>query len=210
MSSTNKLRFDDQVVIVTGSGGGLGKAYALMFASRGAKVVVNDLGGSSSGEGKDTRAADIVVNEIRAAGGTAVANYNSVEDGEKIVQTALENYGRIDILVNNAGILRDRSFARISDNDWDLVHKVHLRGSFSVTRAAFPHMKKQKFGRIIMTSSVAGIYGNFGQANYSAAKLGLLGLSNTVAIEGDRYNIHCNTIAPMGGTRLTEGILPPG
>ncbi|KAB7501939.1 Peroxisomal multifunctional enzyme type 2 [Armadillidium nasatum] len=159
MSNASDVRFDDQVAIVTGAGGGLGRAYALLFASRGAKVVVNDLGGNPSGEGKDSRAADIVVNEIRNAGGIAVADYNSVEDGEKIVETALQNFGRIDILVNNAGILRDKSFARISDADW--------------------------------------------------AKLGLLGLSNTVSIEGAKYDIHCNTIAPMGGTRLTEGIIPP-
>lgn len=205
----SKLRFDGKVAIVTGAGGGLGKAYALLFGSRGAKVVVNDLGGSKKGEGSSSKLADQVVEEIRSAGGTAVANYDSVEDGDKIVKTALDNFGRVDIVVNNAGILRDRSFARISDTDWDLIQRVHLRGSFMVTRAAFPIMKEQKFGRIIMTASTSGIYGNFGQANYGAAKLGLLGLSNTVAIEGRKYNIHCNTIAPVGGTRLTEGILPP-
>ncbi|XP_063611565.1 peroxisomal multifunctional enzyme type 2-like [Penaeus indicus] len=204
-----KLRFDGKVAIVTGAGGGLGKAYALLFGSRGAKVVVNDLGGSKKGEGSSSKLADQVVEEIRNAGGVAVANYDSVEDGDKIVKTALDNFGRVDIVVNNAGILRDRSFARISDTDWDLIQRVHLRGSFMVTRAAFPVMKEQKFGRIIMTASTSGIYGNFGQANYGAAKLGLLGLSNTVAIEGRKYNIHCNTIAPVGGTRLTEGILPP-
>lgn len=207
MSST--LRFDGKVAIITGAGGGLGRSYALLFGSRGAKVVVNDLGGDTKGEGKSSRAADKVVEEIQNAGGIAVANYNSVEDGEKIVQTALDNFGRVDILVNNAGILRDRSFARISDTDWDLVQRVHLRGAFMVTRAAFPIMKKQKYGRIIMTSSTSGVYGNFGQANYSAAKLGLLGLSNTVAIEGYKYNVHCNTITPVSGTRMTEGILPP-
>ncbi|XP_047469588.1 peroxisomal multifunctional enzyme type 2-like [Penaeus chinensis] len=204
-----KLRFDGKVAIVTGAGGGLGKAYALLFGSRGARVVVNDLGGSKKGEGSSSKLADQVVEEIRNGGGIAVANYDSVEDGEKIVKTALDNFGRVDIVVNNAGILRDRSFARISDTDWDLIQRVHLRGSFMVTRAAFPIMKEQKFGRIIMTASTSGIYGNFGQANYGAAKLGLLGLSNTVAIEGRKYNIHCNTIAPVGGTRLTEGILPP-
>ncbi|KAK8747384.1 hypothetical protein OTU49_016785 [Cherax quadricarinatus] len=164
MSST--LRFDGKVAIITGAGGGLGRSYALLFGSRGAKVVVNDLGGDTKGEGKSSRAADKVVEEIQNAGGIAVANYNSVEDGEKIVQTALDNFGRVDILVNNAGILRDRSFARISDTDWDLVQRVHLRGAFMVTRAAFPIMKKQKYGRIIMTSSTSGVYGNFGQANY--------------------------------------------
>ncbi|XP_031425960.1 peroxisomal multifunctional enzyme type 2 [Clupea harengus] len=203
------LSFDGKVVIVTGAGGGLGREYALAFAERGASVVVNDLGGDIKGGGKSSAAADKVVEEIKAKGGKAVANYESVEDGEKLIQTALDAFGRIDVVINNAGILRDRSFGRTSDLDWDLIHKVHLRGSFQVTRAAWDHMKKQKFGRIIMTSSAAGIYGNFGQANYSAAKLGMLGLSNTLAIEGQKYNIHCNTIAPTAGSRLTETVMPP-
>ncbi|XP_054842565.1 peroxisomal multifunctional enzyme type 2 [Eublepharis macularius] len=203
------LRFDGRVVLVTGAGGGLGRAYALAFAERGASVVVNDLGGDFKGHGKSSSAADKVVEEIRAKGGKAVANYDSVEAGEKLVQTALDAFGKIDILINNAGILRDRSFTRISDEDWDIIHRIHLKGSFLVTRAAWNHMKKQNFGRIIMTSSAAGIYGNFGQANYSAAKLGLLGLSNTLAVEGRKYNIHCNTIAPTAGSRLTETIMPP-
>ncbi|XP_058395136.1 peroxisomal multifunctional enzyme type 2 [Diceros bicornis minor] len=202
------LRFDGRVVLVTGAGGGLGRAYALAFAERGASVVVNDLGGDFSGTGKASLAADKVVEEIRSKGGKAVANYDSVEAGEKVVKTALDTFGRIDVVVNNAGILRDRSFARISDEDWDIIHRVHLRGSFQVTRAAWDHMKKQNFGRIIMTSSAAGIYGNFGQANYSAAKLGLLGLSNTLALEGKKYNICCNTIAPTAGSRLTQSVLP--
>ncbi|KAM7076899.1 peroxisomal multifunctional enzyme type 2 [Ciconia maguari] len=202
------LRFDGRVVLVTGAGGGLGRAYALAFAERGASVVVNDLGGDFKGFGKSSSAADKVVNEIRAKGGKAVPNYDSVEDGEKLVKTALEAFGKIDIVINNAGILRDRSFVRISDEDWDIIHRIHLRGSFLVTRAAWNHMKNQKFGRIIMTSSAAGIYGNFGQANYSAAKLGLLGLSNTIAIEGRKYNIHCNTIAPTAGSRLTQTVMP--
>ncbi|NWW14899.1 DHB4 enzyme, partial [Oreocharis arfaki] len=187
---------------------GLGRAYALAFAERGASVVVNDLGGDFKGYGKSSSAADKVVDEIRAKGGKAVPNYDSVEDGEKLVQTALEAFGRIDIVINNAGILRDRSFVRISDEDWDIIHRIHLRGSFLVTRAAWNHMKNQKFGRIIMTSSAAGIYGNFGQANYSAAKLGLLGLANTIAVEGRKYNIHCNTIAPTAGSRLTQTVMP--
>ncbi|NWX59005.1 DHB4 enzyme, partial [Promerops cafer] len=169
---------------------------------------VNDLGGDFKGHGKSSSAADKVVDEIRAKGGKAVPNYDSVEDGEKLVKTALEAFGRIDIVINNAGILRDRSFVRISDEDWDIIHRIHLRGSFLVTRAAWNHMKNQKFGRIIMTSSAAGIYGNFGQANYSAAKLGLLGLANTIAIEGRKYNIHCNTIAPTAGSRLTQTVMP--
>ncbi|XP_071487807.1 peroxisomal multifunctional enzyme type 2-like [Diadema antillarum] len=203
------LRFDGRVALVTGAGGGLGREYALMLASRGASVVVNDLGGDRAGQGKNSAAADQVVNEIRSRGGKAVANYDSVEDGDKVVQTALDNFGRIDIVINNAGILRDRSIARMSDLDWDLIQRVHLRGSFMVTRAAWPHMKKQKYGRILMTSSAAGLYGNFGQANYSAAKLGLVGLSNTLAREGVKYNIHCNAIAPIAASRLTEDIMPP-
>ncbi|XP_064412486.1 peroxisomal multifunctional enzyme type 2 isoform X1 [Latimeria chalumnae] len=206
--SAAPLRFDGRVVLVTGAGGGLGREYALAFAERGASVIVNDLGVSIKGEGKSSSAADKVVEEIRAKGGKAVANYDSVEDGDKLVQTALNEFGRIDVLINNAGILRDRSFARTSDLDWDLIHRIHLRGSFLVTRAAWNHMKNQKFGRIIMTSSAAGIYGNFGQANYSAAKLGLLGLSNTLAIEGKKYNIHSNTIAPTAGSRLTQTVMP--
>uniref|UniRef100_A0AC11E1Q9 Hydroxysteroid 17-beta dehydrogenase 4 n=1 Tax=Ovis aries TaxID=9940 RepID=A0AC11E1Q9_SHEEP len=206
MAST--LRFNGRVVLVTGAGGGLGRAYALAFAERGASVVVNDLGGDFTGVGKGSLAADKVVEEIRRKGGKAVANYDSVEEGEKIVKTALDAFGRIDIVINNAGILRDRSFSRISDEDWDIIQRVHLRGSFLVTRAAWDHMKKQNFGRIIMTSSASGIYGNFGQANYCAAKLGLLGLSNCLAVEGKKNNIHCNTIAPTAGSRMTQTILP--
>jgi len=205
----SELRYDNRVVIVTGAGAGLGRAYALLFGSRGAKVVVNDLGGGRHGDGSSSKAADAVVEEIKRNGGTAVADYNSVVDGDKIVKTALDNFGRVDVVVNNAGILRDKSFPRISDQDWDLIHAVHLKGSFKVTQAAFPVMKKQGYGRIIMTSSNAGLCGNFGQANYSAAKMGLVGLASTVAIEGQKYNIHCNTIVPTAASRLTEDILPP-
>ncbi|KAI9477831.1 MAG: hypothetical protein EXX96DRAFT_650255 [Benjaminiella poitrasii] len=203
------LRFDGQVVIVTGAGGGLGKAYALLFAKLGASVVVNDLGGSHTGQGSDSRAADLVVEEIRKAGGKAVANYDSVEDGDKVVETALKAFGRIDILVNNAGILRDKSFARMSNDDWDLVHRVHLRGTYKVIKAAWPHFVKQKYGRIINTASAVGLYGNFGQTNYSAAKLGVVGLTRTLAIEGQSKNIICNVIAPNAGTRMTATIMPP-
>lgn len=205
----SNVRFDDRVVIITGAGNGLGKSHALEFAKRGAKVVVNDLGGSAFGEGASKNAADIVVDEIVAAGGEAVANYDSVTDGDKIVQTAIDNFGRIDIVVNNAGILRDKSFTKMTDADWDLVYKVHVEGAYKVTHAAWPHMKESGYGRIIFTASAAGIYGNFGQANYSAAKLGLYSLGQTLAIEGKKGNILVNTIAPIAGSRLTETILPP-
>ncbi|CAH0551643.1 unnamed protein product [Brassicogethes aeneus] len=203
------LRFDGRVVVVTGAGAGLGRAYALLFGSRGAKVVVNDLGGGRHGDGSSSKAADSVVDEIKRNGGIAVADYNSVVDGDKVIKTALDNFGRIDVLINNAGILRDKSFVRISDQDWDLVHNVHLKGSFKATQAAFPVFKKQGYGRIVMTSSNSGLYGNFGQANYSAAKMGLVGLASTVAIEGAKSNIHCNVIVPTAASRLTEDILPP-
>ena len=205
----SELRFDGKVVIVTGAGGGLGRSHAVLFASRGAKVVVNDLGGSMHGGGGDQKAADLVVAEIKEAGGEAVANYDSVEDGDKIVQTAMDTYGRIDVVVNNAGILRDKSFHKMTVDDWEIIQRVHVNGSFRVTHAAWPHMREQGFGRVVMTASAAGIYGNFGQANYSAAKLGLVGFGNTLAIEGGRKGIHVNTIAPIAGSRLTETVLPP-
>ncbi|GFN82478.1 hypothetical protein PoB_000898400 [Plakobranchus ocellatus] len=205
--ANSPLRFDGKVVLITGAGNGLGKAYALDFAARGASVVVNDLGGDFKGVGSGSRAADKVVEEIKAKGGIAVANYDSVEFGDKVVQTALDNFGKIDIIVNNAGILRDKSFLRISDEDWDIIQRVHLRGSFLICRAAWPHMRKQHYGRIIMVTSSSGIYGNFGQANYSAAKLGAVGLSNTLALEGIKYNIHCNAIAPVAGSRMTATIM---
>ncbi|XP_060805777.1 peroxisomal multifunctional enzyme type 2 isoform X1 [Amyelois transitella] len=204
----DQLRFDGRVAVVTGAGGGLGKAYALLLGSRGAKVVVNDLGSARDGAGK-SNFADAVVKEIKDKGGEAVADYNSVVEGEKIIKTALDNYGRIDILINNAGILRDKSFQKMSDQDWDLIQAVHLKGAFKTTQAAWESFKKQNFGRVIMTSSNAGIFGNFGQANYSAAKLGLVGLANTLSIEGAKYNIKVNTIVPTAASRLTEDILPP-
>jgi multifunctional beta-oxidation protein len=203
------LRYDGRVVLVTGAGAGIGRAYALLFASLGAKVVVNDLGGSAKGVGNNSKAADIVVDEIRRSGGTAVANYDSVEDGEKLVDTAIKAFGRIDVIVNNAGILRDKSFVRMTDADWDLIMRVHLRGCYKIIKAAWPHMLKQKYGRIINTSSAVGLYGNFGQTNYAAAKSGIIGLSNSLAIEGKKSNIICNTIAPNAGTRMTATILPP-
>lgn len=204
----DQLRFDGRVVIITGAGNGLGRSHALMFAARGAKVVVNDLGGGARGDGQSTGPADAVVAEIKALGGEAVANHDSVEDGERIVQTALDTYGTVDVVVNNAGILRDSSFQKMTAEDWDLIYRVHLKGAFRVTHAAWPILRAKQYGRVIMTSSGAGIYGNFGQANYSAMKLGLLGLSNTLAVEGMSKNILVNTIAPVAASRLTESVLP--
>jgi len=203
------LSFEGKVVIVTGAGNGLGRSHALEFGRRGAKVIVNDLGGSAFGAGSDQAAADVVVDEIKAAGGEAAANYDSVEDGDKIVQTAMDNFGKIDVVINNAGILRDKSFQKMTDEDWDLIYRVHVKGSYAVTHAAWPHMREQQYGRIIMTASAAGIYGNFGQANYSMAKLGLHGLAQTLAHEGKKRNIIVNSIAPIAASRLTETVMPP-
>ena len=203
------LRFDNRVAIVTGAGNGLGRSHALLLAAHGAKVVVNDLGGGHTGGGKSSSAADKVVEEIKAAGGQAVANYDSVEDGAKIVQCALDTFHRLDIVVNNAGILRDTSFQKMTDQDWDLIYRVHVLGSFRVTQAAWHHLREAGYGRVIMTASAAGIYGNFGQANYSMAKLGLHGFAQTLAIEGKKRGVLVNTIAPIAGSRMTETILPP-
>ena len=201
------IRFNDRVVIITGAGNGLGRSHALDFGKRGAKVVVNDLGGSGFGEGADQRVADVVVDEIKAAGGEAVANYDSVTDGDKIVQTAMDAFGRVDVVVNNAGILRDKSFQKMTDEDWDLIFDVHVRGAYKVTHAAWPLMREQGYGRIVFTTSAAGIYGNFGLTNYSAAKLAQLGMAQTLAAEGHKKNILVNTIAPIAGSRLTETVM---
>ncbi len=206
------ITFDNRVAIVTGSGGGLGKTYATELARRGARVVVNDLGGSVDGTGASSMAADAVVEEIKAAGGEAVANYDSVstpETGAAIVQTAIDTWGRVDVLINNAGILRDASFAKMTTEQIDAVLDVHLKGAFYVTQPAFTQMKEQGYGRIVNTSSPSGIFGNFGQVNYGAAKAGLMGMSSVMAIEGAKYNITSNVIAPVAKTRMTEDLLGP-
>lgn len=205
---SEELRFDGRVAIVTGAGGGLGRAHALLLASRGAAVVVNDLGGDIHGGGGGTSMADHVVEEIKAAGGEAVANYDSVTDGEKIVQAALDTYKRLDIVINNAGILRDISFHKMTDEDWDKIYQVHLLGTYKVSHAAWPHLRDQGYGRVIMTSSASGVYGNFGQANYSAGKLGILGLANALTVEGASKGICVHTIAPVAGSRLTATVMP--
>tara|TARA_B100000674_G_scaffold491937_1_gene510923 strand:- start:869 stop:1780 length:912 start_codon:yes stop_codon:yes gene_type:complete len=205
------IRFDDRVAVVTGAGGGIGKCHALLLASRGAKVVVNDLGApSTDGRGGSSSMADAVVAEIKAQGGEAIANYDTVsspEGGEAIVQAALDEWGRLDIVVNNAGILRDRSFAKLDWSDLDAVIDVHLKGAFYVSQPAFKVMKTAGYGRFIFTSSASGLFGNFGQTNYGAAKAGLVGLSNVLGLEGRRYNILSNVIAPIARTRMTEDLL---
>ncbi len=201
--------FEGRVVVITGAGGGLGKAHALEFASRGARVVVNDLGGAGDGTGSGD-AADLVVDEIRAAGGEAIANKASVSDkagAQSIIDDAVSAYGTVDILVNNAGILRDKSFKNMDMNDWDVVMDVHLNGSAYVTKAAWPIMYEKNYGRVVLTSSVSGIYGNFGQANYGAAKMGMVGMMNVLSIEGLSKNIRVNTLAPAAETRLI-GTIP--
>jgi NAD(P)-dependent dehydrogenase (short-subunit alcohol dehydrogenase family) len=207
-----QIDFEGRVAIVTGAGGGLGRSHALLLASRGAKVVVNDLGGTRSGEGGGSEMADQVVSEIQEAGGEAVANYDGVhtwEGGESIVRSAIDAFGKVDIVINNAGILRDTSFAKLDEAALDMVLKVHLYGGFHVARAAWPHLRDNNYGRVINTTSGSGLYGNFGQSNYSAAKLGLVGLTRTLAIEGAKYGITSNVIAPVAASRMTEDIMPP-
>jgi len=207
---TEALGFDGKVAVITGAGGGLGRQHALLMASRGALVVVNDLGGSVDGSGSDKGAAAKVVDEIVALGGEAVADTNSVasaEGGEAIVQTALDAFGTVDIVINNAGILRDKAFHNMDESLVDPVFDVHLKGAFNVTGPAFRVMREKGYGRIISTSSAAGIFGNFGQANYGAAKMGLVGFTRVLAVEGARFNIAANAIAPIALTRMTEDLL---
>jgi NAD(P)-dependent dehydrogenase (short-subunit alcohol dehydrogenase family) len=207
------VRFDGRVAIVTGAGGGLGRSHALLLASRGAKVVVNDLGGARDGTGApSSEMANKVVEEIKAAGGEAVADahgVDTVDGGEAIVKTALDVYGKIDIVIANAGILRDRAFHNITEEDWDKIYAVHVKGSFDVIQPAFRIMRQNNYGRIIVTTSNAGLYGNFGQANYSSAKTALLGFASTLELEGAKYNIKANVIAPVAASRLTEDVMPP-
>lgn len=205
------ITFDEQVAIVTGAGHGLGRSHALALAERGARVVVNDLGGARDGTGSSSAAADAVVAEIEAAGGEAIADGADVSDADAVdamVDAAIEKWGRVDILINNAGILRDKSFANMEQADFDLVVKVHLTGTAICTKAVWAHMREQNYGRIVVTSSSSGLYGNFGQANYGAAKLGVVGLMNTLRTEGAKYDIRVNALAPVALTRMTEDIMP--
>jgi NAD(P)-dependent dehydrogenase (short-subunit alcohol dehydrogenase family) len=211
-TDSGEIRLDGQTAVITGAGGGLGRAYAHLFAARGASVVVNDPGGDVHGSGDNAGPADTVVGEILEAGGQAVASYSSVataEGGQAIIQTAVDNYGGVDVLVHNAGILRDRSFLNLTDDDIEDVLKVHLKGAFYVGRPAFALMKDAGYGRIVLTSSGSGLFGNFGQANYGAAKAGLIGLMRVLSVEGQRYGICINAVAPSARTRMTEELLGP-
>ncbi len=202
----------DRVIVVTGAGGGLGREYALTLAREGASVVVNDLGGARDGTGAGSAMADEVVKEIRDAGGRAVANYDSVAEPEgaaNIIKTAVDEFGKVDGVVSNAGILRDGTFHKMEFGSWDAVLKVHLYGGYNVIRAAWPHFRENGFGRVVVATSTSGLFGNFGQANYGAAKMGLVGLINTLAQEGAKYNVKANAVAPIAATRMTQDILPP-
>src|SRR5271156_601758 len=205
------IRFDGKVVIVTGAGGGLGRAHAIEFAKRGAKVVVNDLGGSVDGSGGNSEAAEKVVAEIKAGGGTAIANGASVTDDagvDHLVKQTMDAFGRVDVLIANAGILRDKSFAKMEIKDFDLVMAVHVMGTVKPAKALWQIMRDQKYGRIVVTTSSTGLYGNFGQTNYGAAKLGLVGFMNTLKLEGAKDNIKVNAICPVAATRMTENLMP--
>jgi NAD(P)-dependent dehydrogenase (short-subunit alcohol dehydrogenase family) len=202
----------DRVVVVTGAGGGLGREYALTLAREGASVVVNDLGGARDGTGSGSAMADKVVAEIRDAGGRAAANYDSVateEGAAAVIKTALDEFGAIHGVVSNAGILRDGTFHKMTLENFNAVLQVHLYGGYHVIRAAWPHFREQSFGRVVVATSTSGLFGNFGQTNYSAAKLGLVGMINTLAIEGAKYNIKANAVAPLAATRMTEDLMPP-
>lgn len=204
------IRYDGQVAIVTGAGNGLGKSHALALAARGAKVVVNDLGGALDGTGRTLSAAESVVEDIIQAGGEAIANGANVTNADQVnamVQQAMDQWGRVDILINNAGILRDKSFSKMSLDDFRLVLDVHLMGAVTCTKAVWDIMKAQQYGRIVMTTSSSGVYGNFGQSNYGAAKMGLVGLMNTLHLEGAKYNVHVNALSPTAATRMLDGLV---
>jgi len=205
------IRFDDQVVIVTGSGNGLGKSHALEFARRGAHVVVNDLGGARDGSGASSEAAQAVVKEIESNGGEAIANGANVADYDQVeamVGQAVDKWGRVDVLVNNAGILRDKTFAKMDLADFQMVMDVHVKGSVNCTKAVWERMRERQYGRIVMTTSASGLYGNFGQTNYGAAKMALVGFMNTLCLEGQKYGIRVNALAPIAATRMTEDLMP--
>lgn len=203
------LRYDDRVVIITGAGNGLGRSHALAFGDRGARVVVNDIGVNEAQVGIIKSVAEGVAEEIRQAGGTAIANADPVQDGHRVVEQAMDAFGRVDVVVNNAGILRDAAFHKMADDQWHAIMDTHLLGTYCVTRAAWKHMRHAGYGRVVMTSSAAGLYGNFGQANYAAAKLGMIGLGKTLAIEGAARGILVNTIAPVAASQLTAGVIAP-
>ncbi len=202
------MRFDDRVVLITGAGQGLGRDHAFQFAARGARVVVNDAGTMTTGAGMDTEPADQVVEEIVATGGEAVANHDSASQGKQLVQCALDNFGRIDVLVHNAGMLRDRAFYNMTEDDWDEVYQAHLKNAFKVSRAAWPYLREQQYGRLVFTSSTNGLYGNFGQANDVMVQLGLHGFCQTLALEGQNDNILANTVVPVADSRLSTEVLP--
>ena len=206
------ISFEGKVCVITGGGNGLGKSHALALASRGAKVVVNDLGGARDGTGASSEAADAVVDEIHKLGGEAFAhgaNVTNFDEVQAMIDQTMKKWGRVDVLINNAGILRDKSFSKMELDDFKLVIDVHLMGSVNCTKAVWEIMKEQNYGRIVMTTSSSGLYGNFGQTNYGAAKMGLIGLMNTLVLEGGKYNIHVNALSPTANTRMTEDLIPP-
>ena len=208
----SEIRYDGRVAVITGAAGGLGRSHAIALARRGCALVLNDLGGGPRGDGGDRAPAELVVEEVQALGAEAIANADdigSAAGGQAVIEAALERFGRVDVVINNAGILRDAAFHKMSDDDWERIFAVHVRGSFHVTRAAWPHLRAAGYGRVLMTTSGAGLWGNFGQTNYSAAKLAQIGMMNTLKIEGGKYGITVNAIAPVAKSRLTETVMPP-
>ncbi len=206
------MRFDNRVAIITGGGGSLGRSHAIALAKRGCNIVLNDVGGSFKGEGADKGPAQKVVEEIQALGVKCVGNFDDIgskEGGKNVVKAAIDNFGRVDIVINNAGIIRDVSFHKMTEEDWDKIYSVHVKGVFNVTHAAWPHMRDANYGRIVMTTSGAGLWGNFGQVNYSSAKMAQVGMMNALKLEGKKHNIKVNTIAPIAKSRMTETVMPP-